>query len=252
MPFVLVLKLVLTPCMIAAASLAGRRWGPAVSGWLMGFPLTSGPVSVFLDLQYGPAFAGQAAVGILAGQASVCMFCLVYSRAALRRRWPASAGLGILTFLVSTLVWNRFTLTLWPTFAILLVVIFVVARLIPRRSVPAGSVPLPDWDLPARMIVATVFVLLLTTFANALGPQLSGLIAPFPIFGTVLAVFTHRQQGGIAATQLLRGVVLGSVAFAAFFLVVGGLLPSVPGVWTYLLATLAALVVNGFSLRLAR
>jgi hypothetical protein len=252
MSFVLALKLLLTPCMIAATSLVGRRWGPAVSGWLMGFPLTSGPVSVFLTLQYGPAFAGQAAVGTMAGQASVCIFCLVYSRTALRWRWQASAASGVLAFLLGTLVWNRFTLTLLPTFATVLMVIFVVARLIPKHAVPVSAVPLPNWDLPARMIVATVFVLLLTTFANALGPQLSGLIAPFPIFGTVLAVFAHKQQGGIAATQLLRGVVLGSVAFATFFLVVGGLLPDVPGVWTYLLATLAAIAVNGFSLRLAR
>ncbi len=92
---ILALKLVLTPIMIAAASLAGRRWGPAVSGWLMGFPLTSAPVSVFLALQYGPAFAAQAAVGTLGGQASVCVFCLVYSLAAARWAWPASAALGI-------------------------------------------------------------------------------------------------------------------------------------------------------------
>jgi hypothetical protein len=32
----LALKLVLTPTLIGAASLAGRRWGPAVSGWLVG------------------------------------------------------------------------------------------------------------------------------------------------------------------------------------------------------------------------
>jgi len=32
----LLLKLVLTPALIAAASLAGRRWGHAVSGWLVG------------------------------------------------------------------------------------------------------------------------------------------------------------------------------------------------------------------------
>ena len=44
----LVLKLVLTPTLIGTASLAGRRWGPAVSGWLVGFPFTSAPVALFL------------------------------------------------------------------------------------------------------------------------------------------------------------------------------------------------------------
>ena len=35
----LILKVVVTPILIAAASLAGRRWGQSVSGWLVGLPL---------------------------------------------------------------------------------------------------------------------------------------------------------------------------------------------------------------------
>ena len=32
---ILVLKLILAPVIIGSASLAGRRWGAAVSGWLV-------------------------------------------------------------------------------------------------------------------------------------------------------------------------------------------------------------------------
>lgn len=249
---ILALKLLLTPCLIAAATLSGRRWGPGVSGWLIGFPLTSAPVSVLLYLQHGPLFASQSAAGTLAGQASVCAFCLAYSTAARRWCWPASAGLGLLVFLLSTLVWTCFSLALLPVFAMVMVVIAVVARLMPRQVAPSVMIAPPAWDLPARMAVAAVFVVSLTTFAGAFGPQLSGLLSPLPIFGTVLAVFTHRAQGGAAAGQLLRGIVLGSGGFAVFFLVVGALLPGVSAIWTYLLATLAALLVNGFALRLIR
>ena len=79
-----VLKLVLTPTLIGAASLAGRRWGPAVSGWLVGFPFTSAPIALvglfafalfFLTLAVlieragvGPAFAAALAL-TLASQA---------------------------------------------------------------------------------------------------------------------------------------------------------------------------------------
>jgi len=41
----LAFKLLLTPALLGLVSLAGRRWGPAVSGWLVGLPLTSGPVA---------------------------------------------------------------------------------------------------------------------------------------------------------------------------------------------------------------
>jgi hypothetical protein len=59
----LVLKLVLTPVLIGGASLAGRRFGPSVGGWLVGLPLTSGPIAFFLTLDHGHSFAA-AAVGV--------------------------------------------------------------------------------------------------------------------------------------------------------------------------------------------
>jgi hypothetical protein len=35
---VLVLKLALVPMLILGVTLAGRRWGPSVAGWLSAFP----------------------------------------------------------------------------------------------------------------------------------------------------------------------------------------------------------------------
>ena len=61
----LLFKLVFTPLLLLAASLAARRWGEAVGGLLVGLPLTSGSVSVFLALEHGPAFAAQATAGSL-------------------------------------------------------------------------------------------------------------------------------------------------------------------------------------------
>ena len=54
-------KLLLTPLLIGAVSLAGRRWGPSVSGWLVGLPLSSGPVVFFFALEQGNRFASTAA-----------------------------------------------------------------------------------------------------------------------------------------------------------------------------------------------
>jgi hypothetical protein len=249
---ILALKLCMTPLLIAAATLAGRRWGPGVSGWLIGLPLTSAPVSLILALQYGPQFAARAAIGTLGGQASGCAFCLAYSLMAQRTEWPASAVTATGAFFIATFIWNHFSLALLPTFAILLVAIGVVVRLIPQRAVSVNGSHAPAWDIPARMIVATTFVMLLTTFASVLGPQLSGLISPFPVFTIVLTAFAHQQRGAHAAMSVLRGVALGSFAFACFFLTVGGLLPSLPVGWTYAAATLIAISVNGISLRLVR
>ena len=46
----LLLKLLLTPLFILIVTLIGRRWGTLVSGLLVGLPLTSAPVALFLAL----------------------------------------------------------------------------------------------------------------------------------------------------------------------------------------------------------
>lgn len=249
---ILILRLFMTPLLIGAATLAGRRWGPGISGWLIGFPLTSAPVSLLLALQYGRAFAARAAIGNLAGLASICAFSLAYGAVARKQNWLVSAVLASLAFVVATWIWNNFTLSLPITFIIVVGVIGLVLWLIPLQMIASDSSQTPRWDLPARMIIAGAFVIALTAWAPVLGPQLSGLITPFPVFGTVLSAFAHRQQGADAAVQLLRGMTLNLLGVAAFFLIVGGLLTSLEIAWTYIVAAMTTLVISGIALRLAR
>jgi hypothetical protein len=218
----------------------------------MGFPLTSGPVSIFLALQYGRAFAARAAIGTLGGIASVCVFCLVYSLVSRKAGWLVSAVTAIIAFFAAIFLWNTASLGLIPTIIIDGIVVVLILLAFPRRQVPEGTGSTPRWDIPARMLVATAFVVGLTTFAANLGAQLSGLLSPFPIFTTVIAIFTHHQQGADTASQLLRGVVVGTFSFLCFFLVVAVLLPLVPMFLTYLAATAASIGVNSLALRFVR
>jgi hypothetical protein len=75
---------------------------PAVSGWLVGLPLTSGPVDFFLALDQGLAFAQAAAVGTLTGAMSQAAFCLAYSRLGSRWNWPLTMFVSALCFGVAT------------------------------------------------------------------------------------------------------------------------------------------------------
>jgi hypothetical protein len=154
-----------------------------------------------------------------------------------------------MAFLLVTFAWSQYSLSLLPTFGITVLAIGLLLWLLPSRAVSLSATRPPGWDLPARMVIATTFVLVLTGSASALGPQLSGLITPFPLFATVLAAFAHEQQGPAAAVQVLRGMALSLFGVAGFFLIVGGLLPSLGMVWTYLLATIVIVSLNSFSLR---
>src|SRR5205823_12373291 len=100
----------------------------------------------------------------------------------------------------------------------------------------------PSWDLPMRAACALTLVLTLTAVAGWLGPQLSGLLAPFPIIATVLATFTHAQRGSGEVRRLLRWLLGGYGAFALFCFVLGvALRPLGTGV-AVLLAPAAALL----------
>lgn len=258
----LALKLTLAPILIGVASLAGRRWGPAISGWLVGLPLTSGPVIFLLALAHGATFAAAAAVGTLAGTLSECVYCLAYGWLAWRGGgWWAVVG-GCLAFLLGAFVLRDVTLSLAPLCAVIALALLASLRLMPSQRSHAPSTaeaadvteaPAPPWwDLPARMLVATAFVVLLTGVAPALGPQMTGLLAPFPVYATILAVFAQRQQGAQAAVRVLRGLLLGLFSFAAFFAILALLLERLGVALAFVCAVVAALAAQGCSLWLMR
>jgi hypothetical protein len=245
-------KILLTPALVAIATLLARRWGPGVGGTIAGLPLTSAPVSIFLALEQGPTFAATAALGTLLGLLSQAVLCLAYGWSARRATWWTSAVAGVSAFFVATLVLERVSLSLALTFALVCGVLILTAGLMPAADPLSGAPRSPAWDLPMRMLVATAIVVGLTTLAPTVGPRWTGLLSPFPVFALVLGAFTHRTQGAGAAAHLLRGVVLGSLAHATMFVVVGGWLIPRGLVWTYSWAAVSAVAVNGLALSVMR
>jgi hypothetical protein len=244
----LLLKALLTPSLIALVSVAGRRWGPSVSGLLVGLPLTSGPVLLILALQSGTTFAADAARGIIFGTMSVAVFCLVYGWMALRWRWHIALLVGWLAFLAATALLQMVIVPLAVAYLACVATMVVSLAVLPRVPEKASATtPPPPWDIPARMAVATVFVLLLTSAASQLGPHLTGLLAPFPIFGSVLSAFTHAQAGTPAVLRLLRGLLVGLLSFASFFLVAGTLITAVGILPAFVAAVVATVIIQSAS-----
>lgn len=216
----LVFKLVLTPLLLLAASMATRRWGERAGGLLVGLPLTSGPISVFLALERGPAFAAQATSGSLAATAAQAAFCIAYGRLA-ASGWPVALSVACTAFVAvaALLQWSGLPQT--ALFLIATAALVLALRLTPA---PAGRklglVP-PWWDLPARMTLMAALVVGVTLIAPYAGPGASGVLASFPFMAIILTLFAHRLAGHAAAQQVMRGMTAGLFAFAAFFYVLG-------------------------------
>lgn len=241
-------KAVVTPVLIGGASLAGRRFGHHVSGWLVALPMTSGPVAFFLATDHGVSFAAGAAVGMLAATLSQVSFALAY-RSASRRGAMRAFLSGAAAFAAATIVLSFLDWPAWQTFLLVLGSLLLGYAATRRHKAEPPSEPtrLPRWDIPVRMVAATMVVVLITSLAPVLGSHLAGLLSPFPVFGAVLAVFTHRTHGAAGATQALDGLVLGLLAPAVFFLVLALTLPSV-GLLAFAIATLAAFAAQTLSL----
>jgi hypothetical protein len=246
------LLLLLSPLLIVTVTWVTRAYGPRIGGLLTGLPLTSGPVSLFLANERGASFAARAAVGAIAGTVGVAVFCTVYGRVGRRRAWPWALGAGLLAFsFVGTLLtayastWIRGALVGIGVSALIAYGAYVFSsrtRLAPAP--PAVARPPPAWDLPARVLVSTGLVAVLTLTAQALGPAWSGVLSALPVFTAVLAVFTRTRDGRDASTKLLAGVATGSIGSHVFFLVVGASVTHGRLLVVYPIAIAAALFVN--------
>ncbi len=244
-------KLILTPLVILAASLASRRWGDAVGGWLVGLPLISGPVSAFLTIERGPEFAAAASAGSVAGVAAQACFCMAYAALA-ARGWAAGFAAGGLAYVASAAMWNALQPPLIVLMAISAALLVVARAVLPHSGAAQVSLPAPRWDIPARMAIVTAVVMGVTALATTLGPRASGMTASFPWIGGAVAVFAQRARGPAAGVTALRGMASALFGFIAFFGVIGFLVAEIEPATAFAAATAAALGAQAISLRWLR
>jgi hypothetical protein len=229
--WLLVAKLALTPAIVVATTLAGRRYGAAISGWLVALPLMSGPITCFLAVEHGRRFAAHASIGSLSGTLGEAAFCLGWVGAARRWPWQYSLAAGSLGFASVGLVAEVLPLgpqldVLIPLSTAAVLALVVALRFVPQLAFEPAEAVLPHrFELPARAVVATAILLLITGLATVLGARLSGLLTVYPLYTAVLASFAQRSHGIAAALRVLRGLLLGLFSFAAFYISLSLLLP---------------------------
>ncbi len=243
----LILKLTLVPLVLAVITLAGRRWGPTVAGLLAGLPVVAGPIVLLLAHEQGVAFGRTAALAALAAIAGLLVFGVAYSHLAQRWTWPVALTGGISAWLLTAVGLLVLPTTLAASLAAALAALVLAPRLLPLpppTPSPVTSRAATAHDLPWRMTAGALLTLTVTSLAATVGDTASGLLAAFPVLGTVLAVYTHRSRGAEAVAALYRGMVRGLYAFAAFFAALTLTLPHAALGTAAATAVLAALIAT--------
>ena len=226
MDTILLLKLFLVPALIYIVTMAGRRWGPTVAGWMAAFPIVSGPILLVFTVEHGAQFASRAAQGTLLAVLAGLTFSLAYAWASARFKVLGSMACALAAYVLALVLLRYVQLAPEPVFAIVLLALLVAPRLFPHPPVRSADLGTAPNDLPWRMLLAMLLVLLVTFFAANLGPRMSGFLAMFPVLSSVLVGFSHRYSGRAFAVALLRGIVFGYFSFATFCFVLINLLPT--------------------------
>ena len=248
----MLLRLALVPAAVWIASLAARRWGHRVSGYLGGMPMIGGPITLFLAIDLGPDFAARSALFTLAAIAGQAAHLLAFAWVGRRARWPVALASGWSAFAATSLAVSRVPLD--PLVAVALAAGSLLAawRWLPREEGATLAATIPPMELRLRLVAAVALAGLILWAAPVFGPVASGILLSMPITGSIMPPFTLALHGYAAVARLLRGFVVGLSGFATFFttlsLVLGpwGIVPAFAA--AFALAPVAAFAVD----RLAR
>ena len=178
--FLLFMKLVGAPLFLVAATLAARRWGGTVGGLIVALPMISGPISVFLALEDGAAFAVRAGIGSLTGTLALAFFGFVYAVVCPKGRLLAVVA-GLTAFAVSSVFFSHLNLSLVALFTLTAVCIVLLGCMTPvSRQVGPTRGPL-KYDLLLRVLLMVAMTLAVTEAAPFLGPTVSGVLSSLPL-----------------------------------------------------------------------
>lgn len=216
------------PTVVALVTVVSQKWGNSIGGILAGLPWVAGPIILFIALEQGLDFAVNSIPGVMVGIIGWSFFCVVYVLVGRRYNALVSVLAGYLAYTLVGVLLNPAIdyLNVYQWFALSLLVLFLGLFFFPKVPVQHSfSVKKLKFEIPLRMIIITLFVITITFLAERLGPTWSGILTPFPVMTTVLAIFTHYTQGIYQVRKVYMGLFTGSLGFAFFLFLQAVLMP---------------------------
>lgn len=241
---ILLVKVTLMPLVMGIVTLASRKWGHQLGGLIASMPWIAGPILLFFILEQGVAFGIRSVPGILTGVISLIFFCYTYAQLSRRFHWLVCILTSYLVYVLTASLVQQINVPLIALYGLTLVCIGGVLGVFPAPAVHNVQPRRIPYDLLIRMVVATLFVILITGLAHVLGPTWSGILTPFPIITSILAIFTHYLQGSNASILALRGLVSGLFGFTTFLFLQAFFLTELSIGLSFFLALLLNLAIN--------
>jgi hypothetical protein len=241
--FFLLLRILLAPLAVLVGTVAQRRFGHAISGLIVGLPLTSLPLLWLVALQHGTAFASTMTGALLVGSIAEAVVLWLYARLTMHVSPVMALGGTLAAFALVAGAVNFLKLS-----AVLAAMITAVGFALALRLWPSNA---QDTTLQSgrsrlwlRLVLSAVFTLVIVSLAGRLGPVVSGLVDALPAMSLMMAFMTHQEHGANASSTFLRGVTRGSFSYVVAMLVLAETLRSGNVMLAFALAMGAALAVQ--------
>ena len=148
------LRLLLVPAAVWLASLAARRWGHTLSGYLGGLPLIGGPITLYLALDHGTQFAARSATVTLAAILGQAAHLMAFAHARRGARWPAALAAGWGSFALIAILVAHVALTPFIALALAAGGLAAAWRWLPRPRLRAALPSIPAAELRLRLLFA--------------------------------------------------------------------------------------------------
>ena len=216
-------KAVSTTIVVVSASLAAQALGPFWGALIARLPVSAGPAYIFLALEHEPEFLAKSALYSAVANAATGLFLILF--VLLGRHisfWPCLA--------VATTFWLSSSFVLqsidWTTSGVVALNLLVYAPSMyllkkddPKVSSGPSFLPRPS-ELAVRAGAVALFVTIIVTVSNLLGPTVTGFAAVFPISLISLLVILHSRVGGSAAVHVAINALAPMLGFCAMLLVI--------------------------------
>jgi hypothetical protein len=200
---------------VVLATATAERAGPVIGGLVATLPIAAGPAYAFIALDHDTGFIASSALASLAVNAVTAVYALVYAAAAQTRGLAVSLAVAMTVWIVLATAVRSLEWTLIGACLLNLLVVPACVAIGRRfRDVTMPLITRRSYDVPLRAGLAALQVAVVVGLSTRVGPEITGILAVFPIVLTSLALILQPRIGGRASAAVLANTISGLAGFS--------------------------------------
>lgn len=241
----LLYKICITMLAVLGLSFVAEKISAKLAGLLSGYPIGTAIILHFYGLEYGADFAADAAVFNLCGLLASQCFAYVYYRASKTSSLRMTSVLALVGYLVPALMISQLNPNRLMALGIAIIAtsLFCVLLLTNKSQKVARPRTWSTRLVVGRLFFTAALVLLVTEFAEIVGPNWAGVFSAFPVALYPLVLLLHKEYGAETAQTILGNFPYGLWSVISYALTVSLVYPAYGVIWGTLIGFAVATTV---------